>query len=774
MERRTGVVNKLRKDRGDDCPHGYDGSALAKTRAKIRSISIFWVSCLANLATVSRGAVGFKITGAMGQIRSGQRRWLGLVAGLGLVGSLGLLPVRAEIISIGLEGADLPSLSEDEQTLLEQLQAVRYLEILSTPSPDGTTLVVAVSGRLAPSERSLHFLDLSTGELSDALSLQNEIVSPDLPLRWVDNDTLRFAQQDPFGPWMVVTLNRATNIASRTQVYPTQEESGAILGMSPDFSKLVIQVFEGEEDVIYIVFLDSLRRLEVARVPKGLSLEPPAWSADGNQVALLIDSEEERRLYDRTPTSPNLASPVIQDALGRLAAAENPLRQHNTLRVYDFSQAQPLRVELSADPIQGHALAAVSLSPDGQRMLVKRHRPAQLSGRSQPSHLFPESAYYEIYDLTGQRLERLDFPALQGPTESAGQFLDKDRLLFWGTRGYDRTLWVYHLSQRRLRPLPLPSGAIDPAALTATADGNTIIYSFSAVTQPPELYRIAADGSALPEAITQVNGDLVDINRVQVDPVQLPSRHGTRSGFLIQPADRPFPPQQVPLVFWQQGGPGFPMLNEFAVEVEMPLNLLPNFGIAVLVMPLTGREGFGPEFFRAQADAQNFGHIDLEEGRDVVDALVQAGWARPDQVGVSGCSYGGYYAAQITSQYPDLFAASNPQCSLLDLLTEWQLGYSSLLSYLVGQTPMENPAAYLAISPLYNAATIRTPTLMFHGADDFLQIDVARNFHDVVDGEGVPITLYEFQDTGHSLTDPFYQGMAAQLQIDFFRQYLAD
>lgn len=88
-----------------------------------------------------------------------------------------------------------------------------------------------------------------------------------------------------------------------------------------------------------------------------------------------------------------------------------------------------------------------------------------------------------------------------------------------------------------------------------------------------------------------------------------------------------------------------------------------------------------------------------------MEALVQAGWARSDQVGISGCSYGGYYATQITSQYPDLFAASNPQCSLLDLLTEWQLGYSSLLSYLTGQTPMENPAAYLAISP----STMRQP-----------------------------------------------------------------
>jgi len=216
------------------------------------------------------------------------------------------------------------------------------------------------------------------------------------------------------------------------------------------------------------------------------------------------------------------------------------------------------------------------------------------------------------------------------------------------------------------------------------------------------------------------------------------------------------------------------MTNEFAVEVEMPLNLLPNFGVAVLVVPLTGREGFGPEFYRRQADYQNFGRIDILEGQEIITQIIQAGWTTANQIGISGCSYGGYYTAQMISQFPGSFAAANPQCSLLDTLTEWQLGYSSLLSYLVGQTPMENPEAYVDISPLYNATAIRTPTMLFHGAEDFLQIDVARNFHDAIESSGIPVTLYKFEGTGHSLTDPEFQRIAAQLQVQFFRQYLGE
>jgi dipeptidyl aminopeptidase/acylaminoacyl peptidase len=204
----------------------------------------------------------------------------------------------------------------------------------------------------------------------------------------------------------------------------------------------------------------------------------------------------------------------------------------------------------------------------------------------------------------------------------------------------------------------------------------------------------------------------------------------------------------------------------------MPLNLLPNFGLAVLVVPLSGREGFGPDRYRALAGDQTFGQIDVQEGAEIIEQMVQRGWTTANQVGVTGCSYGGYYAAQLTVQFPQWVAAANPQCSLLDTLTEWQLGYASLLSYLMGQTPMEAPAAYLQASPLYNAQAIRTPTLLFHGAEDFLQIDVARNFHDVIELADIPVMLYEFEGVGHSLYGSGYQPLAAQLQIEFFRQYL--
>lgn len=686
---------------------------------------------------------------------------------------IGIASSQAEIIKVDYGSEDLPQLSESDQEKIDTLFGTQLPTIVSSVSPDGRTLVVATFGRINTDSFLVQFLDLRTGELIDSLALEYEVYSPELPIRWVNNDVVRFVQEGVFGPWEIVTINRKTQIVSRTTVYPTEAEEGEILGVAPDFSKFVIRVFEEEEDVVYMVFLPSLDRIEVARLPEGFEIQPPSWSEDGDQVVLVTSSTEERSLYDRTPFSPSFADPVTQDALGRMVPEDNVFRDRNEVKVFDFNQKEPLKYELKASEDEvGSLFANAAISPDGSTVMVKMYNPAQVEGRENPSYLFPQSAYYRFYDLEGNLTATVDDPALSGPLESQGDFVDDDTALFTATVGTNRQFFVYELVDQSLRSLPLPPGSVDLSDWEVTPDGQTLIYGFSSVTQPPELFTLPLDGSAPPTQLTDINADVATANQVRVDAVTFPTHDGDRSGFLVQPAGAAFPPQDEPIVFWQQGGPGFSMANEFAVEVEMPLNLLPNFGIPVLVVPLAGREGFGEEFYRLQADNDNFGQIDILEGADIVGDLVSQGWTTRQQIGVTGCSYGGYYTSQAIARFPGLFAAANPQCSLLDTFTEWQLGYSSLLSYLVGKTPMEAPEHYQYLSPLYNADQITTPTMLFHGSDDFLQIDVARNFHDVIDAQGTPVTLYEFQGVGHSIYDPEFQRIAAQLQIDFFRKYL--
>ena len=252
-------------------------------------------------------------------------------------------PATAEIINIGFEDTDLPTLSDDELVKLDTLQSARFPIVLSDVSPDRSTLVVATLDRLSQSDWQVKFLDLNTGELIDSLALEYEVFGPILPIQWVDNQTIRFVQEGFLGPWEVVSLNRNTGIVSRTTVYPTEDEAGEILGAAPDFSRFALRVYEETEDVIYLVSLRSLDRIEVGRLPSDLDLQPPSWSDSGQQVVFVTSSIEERDLYERTPFSPTLADPVNQDALGRTPPEDNLFLQENTVKVYDLTQTEPDR-----------------------------------------------------------------------------------------------------------------------------------------------------------------------------------------------------------------------------------------------------------------------------------------------------------------------------------------------------------------------------------------------------------------------------------------------
>ena len=284
--------------------------------------------------------------------------WL-MVTGAAI--ALGEIPATAEIISVGYDLEALPSLDEGEQERLDILQRTQQPILLSEVSPNGEYLMIATTDRISQSEWWVQLLNLRTGELEESLALEYEVFNPTLPIQWVDNTTVRFVQESYFGPWEIVSINRVTGIVSHTTVYPTEEESGEILGAAPDLSRFALQVYGEEEDTIYLVSLGSLGRIEVAKIPTGRSINAPSWSRSGQQVALVTFSAEEHALYDRTPFSPNLAHPVSQDALGRTPPADNPFLAQSELKVYDFTQAEPLQLDLKATEQNGHTMTAAHL-----------------------------------------------------------------------------------------------------------------------------------------------------------------------------------------------------------------------------------------------------------------------------------------------------------------------------------------------------------------------------------------------------------------------------
>ena len=218
------------------------------------------------------------------------------------------------------------------------------------------------------------------------------------------------------------------------------------------------------------------------------------------------------------------------------------------------------------------------------------------------------------------------------------------------------------------------------------------------------------------------------------------------------------------------------MTNRWGATAAEPFNLLPNFGIAVLFMPFAGRDGLGPAAFNALAEERNFGQLDIDEAAEVIRTMRARGYTSHGRIGITGCSYGGYFTSQSVTRHPYLYAAANAQCLLLDLHPWLQApggGPNLGAIFLEGRLVTEDPAEYRRDSPLYQASKVRTPLLLFHGVQDAYPLDTAIQFHDQVEAEGTPVTLLAFEGEGHELAAPSSRFLAAQWQIWWFQSYLA-
>lgn len=261
-----------------------------------------------------------------------------------------------------------------------------------------------------------------------------------------------------------------------------------------------------------------------------------------------------------------------------------------------------------------------------------------------------------------------------------------------------------------------------------------------------------------------------------MNPVSFQLASGAvRDGVLIQPAGAPFPPQNERIIIWQQGGPIGPLLeNRWAVRVEDPYGLLPNFGMSVLVVPLVGRRGLDAERYRAMMDGDNFGERDIDEMAEIVRQMHALGWTSPAKTGVTGCSYGGYFTLQSLVRHTELYGAANAQCTLDDTFVEWSRGFDTLMPLLIGRPPYEAEAEYRASSPFYNAGSINTPLLLFKGDQDFLPITINENLFAQLAGRGLDVRFVKFIGEGHGLTQPDNGLYAAQEQLRWFRLHLAE
>ena len=628
---------------------------------------------------------------------------------------------------------------------------------------DANTLVL-IGAPYATGELNLVRVDVATGAVAT-----EPIALPGFPLSLSSSARKVLLVRVP--------VARGAAPGARTLAPNAAQSPIRTIPLAPRFLKAATApIFEAEEKLtarlttadLELVVYDLVTKKErvLFGIEQGTAIASVAWAPSEEQLALVRWKYPDNTRGGGIPDD----DPGVLDTLGRLAPWENPFYTSNTLDIVRLSGRRPTHIKIRPS-LRAHEVFVWAVwGPDGRTLATQVWHAAQLEERDHPTFANPDRSSYRFYTAEGHAFGTLRRHEV-GSIYSIGPFFaSPHELLLAAPWRMGWTPYVYDLRTGDLRRLPVAEGAMYQGL--ATRGSKELVFNFGSFLEPPEVYRIGLR-SVGPIAVTSENAGVKALHQIRVDRVQftLPGGH-VREGRLIQPRTAAFPPANVPIVVWQQGGPTGYMGNEWGGSVEQPFSILPNFGFAMLVVPLEGRVNFGPDRLNALADGRNFGQVDVDEGANIAQQVIDRGWTRQDQLGIVGCSYGGYFTSQSITEHPDLYAAANTQCTLLDLFDEYENGYKSYISYLMGRTPMEDPVEVERDSPVRNAAKVMTPTLIFDGTYDFLPYTFSEQFHDDINAAGTKADFYLFDYEGHGLGLPGSQFVAGEAQLFWFRTYL--
>jgi dipeptidyl aminopeptidase/acylaminoacyl peptidase len=349
------------------------------------------------------------------------------------------------------------------------------------------------------------------------------------------------------------------------------------------------------------------------------------------------------------------------------------------------------------------------------------------SGFNRPILWHPES---------GERIE-LDLPAIEGDIEPMDWSVDGSMILLRQTERAQHRLYLYSLSDGTVKRLDHPGGA----------------YFTTWFGPGGDIYSMWGDSTHLAQLVA-LDGHTGERQRTVLAMGEAPPARPARSvtfrssdgeeiqGWLTLPEG----PGPFPTVLSVHGGPLIAMIDFFDPEPQA----WADHGYAFLTINYRGSTTFGREF--KEKIWGNLGHWEVEDMVAAREFLTREGIARPDQIVVTGASYGGYLTLMALGKQPDLWACGMAVVAEADMVasyeegTDWSRGY---LRAMMGGSPDEKPEQYAASSPITYADRVTAPLLVIQGKNDMrCPPKQMQNYLDRLRALGKPVTAHWF-DAGH-------------------------
>lgn len=284
------------------------------------------------------------------------------------------------------------------------------------------------------------------------------------------------------------------------------------------------------------------------------------------------------------------------------------------------------------------------------------------------------------------------------------------------------------------------------ASFSVSSNG-LVAHDLSLSEQPAN---VAVTKGKKTRQLTNLNRDLMTYRNISdVEEIWFDSSHDGLpiQGWLIKPPGFD-PGEKYPLMLEIHGGPYSAYGDYFSAELQ----LYAAAGYVVLYTNPRGSTSYGREF--AQKIHHDYPGNDYDDLMSGVDAVIGRGYIDEENLFVTGGSGGGILTAWIVTK-TDRFRAAVSQKPVINWFS---LTFNSDIGpffwpMFFEQLPWEDPAAYLAKSPISEVHKVKTPTMLLTGENDLrTPMSESEQFYQALQLNGVETALVRIQDSTHSIS----------------------
>ncbi len=281
------------------------------------------------------------------------------------------------------------------------------------------------------------------------------------------------------------------------------------------------------------------------------------------------------------------------------------------------------------------------------------------------------------------------------------------------------------------------------------ADGQTLVYTRSRLTLPPE---VAAHSERAGERVLFAPGQRV-LERVALGEVHeggVPGAGGEPVQYWVTYPPRFDPARKWPLLQLIHGGPHSAWLDFF--HFRWNPHVFAAQGYVVVSVNYHGSSGWGQRFL--ESDNACYGAKELVDVEAATDDLLRSGYIDPQRLYAAGGSYGGYMVAWLNG-HTARYRAYVCHAGCWDWMSMMATDVYSYFNHELGAFHWDDEGRVMAQSPHHFAGHCSTPTLVMHGELDY-RVPAAQGlqYYATLKTRGVPARLVVFPDENHWILKP--------------------